>query len=120
MADIGFVRGALKGIKDEATRRVLTDIFEHILGNLRFGAPEHQVRTENFQIYWENSTTAASTGEFSFPHGLGSAPKYAIPALELDRIGSRIVPLEVTRVADASRIYLKSTSTGAQVLLLIE
>lgn len=120
MADIGYIRSLLIGIKDEATRRILTSAFEHVLGNLRVGAPAHQTRAENFQQYFENSTTASDTSEFSFAHGLVTTPKYAIPLLELDKPGAMLVPLEVSRAADNRRIYLKSTSTNAPILLLIE
>lgn len=122
MADIGYIRSLLIGIKDEDTRRILTTAFEHVLGNLREGAPKHQTRSENFQRYWERSTTASDTSEFSVAHGLVAAPKYAIPVLDLNQAGAKIVPLEVSRVADTRRIYLKTTtgSTNAPILLLIE
>jgi hypothetical protein len=120
MADIGFIRSQLGGIKDEDTKRVLTTIFEHVLGNFRFGVPEHQTRAENAQLYFEESTTGASTSEFSFTHGLETAPKLAIPCIDLNQPGSQTVNLEVTKVADTKRIYLKSTSTGARVMLLVE
>jgi len=122
MADIGYIRSQLVGIKDETARRILTTIFEHVLGNLREGSPRHQTRSENFQRYWENSTTASDTGEFSFAHGLVSTPQYAIPVLELDKPGAKLVPLEVSRAADNRRIYLKTSagSTNAPFLLLIE
>lgn len=120
MADIGYVRSLLGGISDAKTKRILADVFEYVLGNFRFGAPDHQTRAENFQAYFMNSTTASDTGEFSFAHGLPSTPRYAIPLLELDREGAKIVPLEVSRAADSRRIYLKSTSTGAAILLLVE
>jgi len=120
MADLGFVRGQLNGIKDETTKRILGTIFEHILGNLRIGVPEHQERAENFQMYFEKSTTASDTSEFSIVHGLPSSPHYAIQVLELDNPGAKIVPLEVSRAADGKRIYLKSSSTSAPICLLVE
>ena len=120
MANIGYIRSLLIGIQDQTARRILTLAFEHVLGNLREGAPAHQTRSENFQRYWENSTTASDTSEFSFAHGLVTTPKYAIPVLELDRVGAKIVPLEVSRIADNRRVYLKSTSTNSPILLLVE
>lgn len=122
MADLGYVRGQINGIKDADLRVRLTNIFEHILNNLRFGVPDHQARAENFQAYFENSTTASDTSEFSFQHGLAVTPKYAIPMLELDHVGSKIAMLEVSRIADSRRIYLKAAagSTSAPILLLIE
>lgn len=94
--------------------------FRYLFDNLRFGVPEHQARAENFQTYFEESTTATSTAEFSFTHGLPTAPKLAIPILDLQQQGAQLVPLEVSRVADSKRVYLKSTSTSARVMLLIE
>jgi len=120
VADMGFVRTKLGAISDAATRRVLIDVFEHVLGNLRIGEPEHQTRAENLQAYWLKSTTASDTGEFSIAHGLPSTPHYAIPVVELDKPGAKLVPLEVSRAADTKRLYLKSTSTSAPILLLVE
>lgn len=121
MADIGYVRGQLNAIKDEQTRIRLINVFEHLMGNWRFGAPAHQTRTENAQIYWENSTTHGTANtEFSFQHGLTTTPKYALMALELDRVGSGNGLLTVTRAADANRIYLRSASTSVPILLMIE
>lgn len=120
MANIGFVKTQLNGIEDETMRRILGNIFDHILNNLRFGAPDHQTRAENFQVYFEKSTTATDGSEFSFRHGLPAAPKYAIPVLDLNLAGARTPDLQVSRVADANRIYLRSTSTSAPILLLVE
>lgn len=90
--------------------------------NIRIGVPEHQTRAVNLQAYWLQSTTAASTGEFSILHGLGEAPKYAIPILELDRVGSKVGGLTVSRAADNSRVYLKADagSTNVGLTLLVE
>ena len=122
MADIGFVRSQLGGISDATTKRVLTTIFEHVLGNLRFGEPEHQTRAENFQQYFLNSTTAASTSEFSIAHGLNATPKLAMPIIDLQTVGSKFPQLEVSRAADSQRIYLKATagSTNMPFTLLVE
>ena len=105
---------------DETTRRALETIFAHILGNIRFGVPEHRTRTVNHQLYFQTFTTGASTGEFSIAHGLGQVPHLALQAIDLSQPGARTVPLEVSRAADATRIYLKSTSTSAPGLVLVE
>lgn len=122
MADIGYVRSLLIGIQDQTTRRILTLAFEHVLGNLREGTPAHQTRSENFQRYWEKSTSASDTSEFSFGHGLVSTPKYAIPVLDLAKPGARCGTLTVSRAADNRRVYLKADagSTNAPILLLVE
>lgn len=120
MADLGYIKALLRRITDANTRIPLEQSFTHTLENLRFGVPDHQTRAENFQLYFLQSTTAASTGEFTIAHGLNTVPRYAIPLLELDKPGAKLVPLEVTRAADAHRIYLKSTSTSAPITLLVE
>ncbi len=123
MADIGYVRSQLSGIKDEGIKLRLSNIFEHILANLREGVPEHQARSENFQRYWQKSTTASDTSEFSIQHGMvGVTPRYAIPCLDLNKPGAKTVPLEVSRAADGKRLYLKTSagSTSAPILLLVE
>lgn len=95
-------------------------MFDHVLDQGSFGEPDHQTKATNFRAYFERSTTAGSTGEVSWPHGLPYTPRLAIPCLDLNQAGSQIVPLEVSRVADGKRIYVKSTSTAAAVLLLVE
>lgn len=122
MADIGYVKSLLAGIPDERTRRILMQAFEHTYGNLRFGAPSsNRVRAENFQSYFQTSTSAdASSTPFSFTHGLATAPRLAIPCLNLTSSGGQLVPLIVDRAADARRVYLRSTSTAASLLLLVE
>lgn len=54
---------------------MLITVFEHTLSNLRFGVPSHQVRAQNFQTYFETSTSATSTAEFSIAHGLPNTPR---------------------------------------------
>lgn len=122
MADLGYVRALAKQIPDAATRRAFEQAFTHVLENLRLGVPEHQTRAENTQQYWLQSTTATSTGEFDIAHGLNTTPKYALLALELDRVGSKAGPLTVSRAADSRRLYLKADagSTATPILLLIE
>lgn len=111
----------LAGIPDERTRRILQQVFEHTYGNLRFGVPDQQVRAENFQAYYQHSTTASTASEgFSFSHGMASTPRLAIPCLELTSSGGQFVPLVVDRPADGQRVYFRSTSTGAPIVLLIE
>ena len=122
MADIGFVRSQLGGISDATTKRILISVFEHLLANIRLGVPEHQVRAENLQAYFQMSTTASDTSEFSIVHGMLTTPHYAIPLLELDKPGSKAGGLTVSRAADSRRIYLKADagSTNAPITLLVE
>ena len=112
LADLGGLPADVK--------KALTNLLTYLVPNLRFGPIEHQTKAENFQAYMLLSTTAMSTGEFSIVHGMGRAPYLVVPMLPLDQVGARVVPLEVTRVADAQRIYLKSTSTSAPFAILAE
>jgi hypothetical protein len=121
MADIGYVTGQLSGVPDTTTRRILQDVFKHVLGNIRIGVPAHQTRATNLQAYWLNSTTPATANEeFSIAHGLPSTPHYALPVLELDKPGAQLVPLTVSRAADSKRVYFRSSSTSAPILILVE
>ena len=117
-----MLRSLAAGIPDVTTRRIVTDICEEICGKTgsAWGDPDHQRKATNHRGYFEVSTTASSTGEFSIAHGLGTAPTLAIPVIDLGQPGARLVPLEVTRAADAQRVYFKSTSTGALFTLLVE
>ena len=122
MADIGTIRSLCQGIPDPTIKRILIECFEEIVGKtgITFGDPDHQRKATNARAYFEVSTTAASTGEFSIQHGMGTAPTLAIPVIDVGQPGAQLVPLHVTRAADSQRIYLKSTSTGARVTLLLE
>ena len=122
MADIGAVRTSLAGLPDATTKRILQQVFEYVLGNLRFGEPDHQSRAENLQSYFLQSTTASDTSEFSIVHGLTATPKLALPVLDLQTAGSKFPQLEVSRVEDSKRIYLKAAagSTSAAFTLLVE
>ena len=120
MSDRGYVLGELAGIPDEATKRILQRVFEHVLDQGSFGEPDHQTKARNFRSFFERSTTATSTGEFSIAHGLPYTPTLAIPVIDVSHVGGQIVPLEVTRAADGKRIYLKSGSTAAPFVLLVE
>jgi hypothetical protein len=120
MADLGYVHSVLRQVPDPTTRRALETIFTHVLGNIRFGVPEQQTRAVNLQTYFQAFTTGASTGEFTVPHGMGQVPHFALMALDLSQPGSQLVPLEVSRAADVTRLYLKSTSTSAACWLLVE
>jgi hypothetical protein len=122
MADIGALRSLAAGIPDATTRRIVTEICEEICGKggLTFGDPDHQRRATNHRSFFEVSTTATSTGEFSIRHGLPTAPTLAIPVLDVGQPGAQLVPLEVTRAADGQRVYLKSATTSARITLLLE
>ena len=120
MATAGFVE-ALLGSLDANTRKAFRAVFDYILRNLRIGQPIHGTPSENFQGYFYEATTdAVANTEFSIAHGLGKTPYLVLPVLPLNTVGAKIVPLTVTRAADASRIYLSSSATSAAVVLYVE
>lgn len=122
MADQGYLLSLLAGIPDQNLRRILEDYTRHLVREYRFGEPEDKTKALNFASYYQESTTAGSTGEFSIAHGMATTPRLAIPCVNLNHVGSRTVDVEVSRVADNRRIYLKATagSTNAPFLFLVE
>jgi hypothetical protein len=120
MATPGYVESLIGGLEADL-RGALKRVFDYVLRNLRFGPVTNQVRTENFQAYYYTTTTPATANEeFSVAHGLGRVPYVLIPVLSLDSINQAIVPLQVSRAADASRFYLKSSSTSAAIAVMVE
>lgn len=121
MASLGYVRTVLGGLAD-GPKQILGTVFEHVLGNLRFGSVVHQTRAENFQVYHVSSTTATSTSEFSVLHGMGITPRCIVPTLDPSQPGAALVTLTISRAADTQRLYLKvaAGSTGVPFSLLVE
>jgi len=120
MANASYVESLMGGL-DRDLRAAFKRVFDYVLNNLRFGVAAHQVRAENLQAYYLTSTTPGTANEeFSIVHGLGVTPHLIIPVVPADKVGAAIVNVQVTRAADASRVYLRSPSTAAQVWLLVE
>jgi hypothetical protein len=120
VADIGYIKTLLGAMPNEA-KRALEQAFTYLLGNLTLGAPEEARRAKNFQWYWFSATTSSvANTEFSIAHGLGKVPSVVIPILPLNTVGGKVVNLEVSRAADSNRIYLKSPSTSAPIVVLVE
>jgi hypothetical protein len=120
MATPGYIE-SLTGSLEADLRVALKRIFDYVLRNLRFGPVANNVRTENFQCYYYTATTPATANqEFSISHGLGRVPYVLIPVLSLDSVNQAIVPLLVSRPADASRLYLQSSSTSAAIAVMVE
>lgn len=119
MAALGGLESIIGGLPADM-RRVMTELLRAFAPFLRYGPVEHQQKAENFASYVIVSTTATSTGEFSVAHGLGRAPYRAMPALDLNSSGMHMVPLTVTRPADASRIYLKTEAGSTNVVFALQ
>lgn len=120
MASASYIE-ALVGSLPTEHRRALKEVFTYVLGNLRLGPPDDQARSENLQAYYYEATTpAVADTEFSILHGLGRAPYLVVPVLPLSVQGAQLVPLTVTRAADATRVYLSSSTTNAPITVLVE
>src|SRR5262245_30520052 len=103
----GFVESLFGGL-DPDLKRVLIEAFREVMLNGRLGPIDHQVKSENFQAFYVNSTTAASTGEFSIVHGMGRTPYLMKIVTDLSAVGAGTPTLRVSRAADGQRIYLKA------------
>lgn len=119
MAVTGYAESLLFGLPADI-RRILTEVLRYVVPNTKFGPVAHQSKSESFQAYYLSSTTGSSTGEFSIAHGLSRTPYLIVPVLPANTVGARLVDLEVTRAADAQRIYLKSSSTSAPFFVMVE
>jgi hypothetical protein len=120
MADASYIK-SLFGNTPDSVKRAAEQAFTYLLGNLSLGAPDEARRSNNFQWYWFSGTTSSNANqEFSIAHGLGKIPNVVIPVLAVNEVGARLVDLQVSRAADANRIYLKSSSTSAAIKVLVE
>ena len=120
MADRGYVKQNL-GAFEGAQKVGLQTIFDYLLRNWRVGLPGNQKVAENMAwVQIDGVTHATADTEVALVHGLGSSPRVAFPCLDLGTVGAQMVPLKVTRAADASRIYVSSSSTSAAFTLFVE
>lgn len=120
MANAVYIESLLGGM-DRGLRRALRAAFEYLLGNLRFGHPVANERTENHQLYFvEGRTSVVANTEFTVAHKLGVAPYLAIQVIDLQAVNTQMVRLRVERAADTSRLYLSSPDVNAPFTLMIE
>lgn len=122
MADLGRALQEINALPTEQ-RKPWTSILTDVLKNMRFGHPkgDQPDACVNFGAGFFHGTTPSTPGaEFTIAHGFGRVPYLAFPVLRLDAVGSRIVPLTVTRAADDKRVYLSSTIADAPICLVVE
>lgn len=113
----GYVDTLLNSLPADL-KRTLTQVFDYLQNNWKVGTGP---RASNAQWYRIESTTASvANTEFSVRHGLGVAPHTLIPVVDLTQAGAGLVPLTVSRAADAERVYLKSSSTGVVLTFFVE
>ena len=117
MANKGTLDLYINALPDEI-RVPIRAAFYYIADNWRIGNDD---RADNAQLYRFLSTTASvANQEFTIAHHQNVAPSKLIPMLDLTSSGGTIPPLTVSRAADASNIYLRSSSTSAPFLAYVE
>jgi hypothetical protein len=120
MADKGAVELELNALPPEE-RGPIGRAIKYVMDNWSHGQPDEGRRATNGQWYLRSSTTPSTAlTEFSITHGLSAAPTAIYPVLFLDSTNNQLIPLQVTRPADASRVYLRSASTSAVFHIWIE
>jgi len=110
MANIGYVQGLINRLPADQ-RVVLLAIFDEVMRQNRIGDSDKATNFAWFAV--ESTTHATANTEFSVVHGMASTPSRFIPSIRLDVVGAQIVPLKVSRLADARRAYFTSSSTSA-------
>jgi len=103
---------------DAAIKKPLIEAFRYTFSWFSLGG---NVKAENFAWYQATGTTASvANTEFSIVHGMDHVPRWVIPVVDLNSVGSQLVPLTVSRAPDAMRVYLKSSSTSAAFTCYLE
>ena len=117
MGSLGYVQTLLNGLRPE-DRTLLRLAFAEAVERATLGGA---VKATNFGWYRVESTTPSSSNtEFAVAHGLSQAPSWIVPVLDVTSSGMQTVPLKVTRPADATYLYLQSTSTSAIFRVFVE
>ena len=120
MADTATVQTYLNAL-DEATRRIFNTVFDYVLKDIRFGRATDGEVSKNFGGgFFKGTTPGTANQEFTILHTFGRKPYLGIPVLPFDQTGAKIVRLEITRPADASRVYLRSPDTDSSFFLYLE
>ena len=121
MSDLGSIELKLGGVEDMTLRRILFSIFQKLVPDTRFGRAEAGEAAQNFGGgFFFGTTPGTANTEFIISHSFGRTPYLLIPVLPLDQVNARIVPLTVTRAADARNIYLSSPEEDAAIFVYLE
>lgn len=121
MADYANIETMLAGLSDVDQRKILNAVFKYLLKDIRLGRAVDGDPAQNFAGgFFLATTPSVANEEFTIPHTFGRKPYLCIPVLPLDAVNAKIVRLQVSRAADAQRIYLKSPETDAEIYLYLE
>lgn len=120
MANRGYIESLLSPLPLDL-RKPFTDLFRYLLKDLRFGQVVSGDPAENFGGgFFTTTTPAVANTEFTIAHSFGRTPYVVIPVLPLNVVNATLVPLTVSRAADANRVYLKSSAQTATVYVYME
>lgn len=120
MANASYMK-SLIGSLESNIRAAFGNVFDYAFKSLKFGPAESGEASINFgAVFYESTTPSTASQEFTIAHRQGTPPYLAVPVLDLTSSNSQVVPLKVTRPADAQYLYLASSSTNAVVKLLVE
>lgn len=120
MADISYIDQQLASFPSEQ-RKSLKLAFQYLLDNWRLGVPTSGERATNSQLYYFTATTpAVANTEFAIVHGIGQAPYNIVQVLDPNAVNAQMIPLKVTRLADADRLYLSSSVASANFTIAVE
>lgn len=122
MANLGSVESLIQSLPSELRPTMLL-IFRSFLRDIRFGHPGGDQPDPMLNMgggFFHGTTHATPGSEFTIAHGFGRTPYLALPVLRLDAVGSSIVPLTVSHVADDKRLFFTSTIASAPFSLAVE
>lgn len=121
MASIGYLESLLNTLP-QALKVPMVAFTREAFKTLNFGAPQSTAKAAtNFHGNLVPLTTAANSGdEVAVAHGLGRVPRTLFNLVGLDTVNATLVPLTVTRAADATYLYLSSPVTDAATWVYVE
>lgn len=97
------------------------DVQTQLLAGRPTAGESQSSRGANIRWFPVSATTPSTPDEeFSIQHRIGKIPYNLIPCLPLSDIGGQLVPLRVTRAADAMRVYLSSSVADAPITVFLE
>lgn len=121
MANASYITSLWSGTKTEI-KRAAQYTFEYLLRNIKIGPIGDQEAAGNMGGTWyEVTTSSVANQEFSFQHRLGNIPSLImVGAIPANVSGAQVVPVTLSTLADANRVYLKSATTGAVIYVYVE
>lgn len=125
MASLALIESSINRLPAEFRGPVM-EAFREAVKQARIGAPSTAatpiaVLAENLGGHLVPFTTSSvASTEVAIAHQLGRVPRLAVPVLNVGLANAQTVALTVTRVADATYVYVSSPTTSALGFLYVE